>query len=1405
MCDAMHTDSRDLSPGMFRMPRRSSNSKEFKGDLGVAVTLTDTMQLLTIASRTPEDNEGWKGISGACCFDEASGALLGVVGRFETSKANNALGVTTFGRLPADDPFWAASGLVFSEDPILSEDPGSSAREPPSSAADLLLRLLAACSPRAHLWLARKKLLPAPPGLKTEHSYLEWLRSELTSKNRGDLIYVQPRALPLQPPPQAAYEPFGTTDRREEIFKIRQLLWLLLGPNYGGDQVSAQFAAAGRPSRLVRNVVRFVEHSRKPIVLLGDPGSGKSTTLRQVAIRVCERGLTRAEPLIPIYVPLGRYRKTYDSQNFSDIRALVTSCVPGTHEAIRTAVPRFISEGRLLILFDSMDEMERGEYAEQVKKLSEYASQYLGRVRTVFACRINDFLYTFRHHQIVLLPFISRQISQYVHANFQLPVNIGGVLLNARDITRKLVDSAQLGDAATNPLMLYLIGHYVERNHQWPKTRSELFIGYLKWVKQELIQRFERSGTPLADKNSMLVNWAELAYQISQAGGGVYLEVGHLRGFWGKDRADRIVLQGLGSGILTIVYAERGRPAGEADADSEREIEAGVLADKDTIGFFHHRIQEFLCAKHLASNVSSIGGLNWQQLLDSPRWQETLIHLVSICGGDVAPVTILEDNLREIPVMYAQGRTEKTKLEEELSATDMACNAIQPVEEGFWTDSAAAGGNWVPPRYSAADEERRSQLFAKMQDLKKTIARRWGFVASDRERKLADRVVLTAQILGELRTTNQPLSESLRDSFRSAVHEMAVNGRPTVQVKMLLSWKQASDLIPLESLRVPLRSPISWVREQAIVVFGSLAASRKYGASSLLEEIQFDFAASSLVDRAKIYFKAAEGRWGLPLWALACYLFYAATTLGITAGAAWQTAKSSPIEHLRAAAFQGIDATSMFWLLVIAVALLTAPAAFASNVSAIRWYSLCMGWLCTSMLLLADLSLTEIRNASPPMEVRNFPEEPDFAVLGLPLLAIAAALFLSFWCAYLALGLPTLLSSRKRFTGYSWRSAWEGRGAAGEAAAFGFGLCALGVWAIASFISAYGHKIIALWHGLMELWTPAFIWYAKAALVAIGVTMLFWQRKHLYANFRELFRISIIGIRNTFREIPNALTESRRNISSEVFLVFVNNWLDYYSRVNNFFVHNWRTIFRVLLYISGAVICTTLAVIWLPIAYQYFAYEIEKLAAFIASLFENPFDAISHWISYICGLFSVNEQEFKQWFTLIGIAMLMLFLVPVGVVLGIGLLFVVLIVVSAVTRVLFNHIYWSLRLSYIETFGGASNSRALPQSAESWLKRFKLGPALAQAYWLSTVNRHNLNLGSDQELLQVIEQLESIVEVGASYRTLLAQETRTRRIHQAGTCLKVYLPIFVSIVYWRRNACWHDGRFVECSCSNGVP
>jgi len=89
---------------------------------------------------------------------------------------------------------------------------------------------------------------------------------------------------------------------------IQQLIKEIVGVSHGGDAQNAQISALSKKSKFVRNLVSRLLKADEPLILLGDPGTGKSITLQQTALLIAEKESKRLFPNICVFIRLGEFR-----------------------------------------------------------------------------------------------------------------------------------------------------------------------------------------------------------------------------------------------------------------------------------------------------------------------------------------------------------------------------------------------------------------------------------------------------------------------------------------------------------------------------------------------------------------------------------------------------------------------------------------------------------------------------------------------------------------------------------------------------------------------------------------------------------------------------------------------------------------------------------------------------------------------------------------------------------------------------------------------------------------------------------------------------------------------------------------------------------------------------------------
>lgn len=664
------------------------------------------------------------------------------------------------------------------------------------------IRLFATIFPRLHFWMVSKGWLRQPPDLQIIHNYLDYLEGKLSELNQiVQYVPLGAAEAPGAPPRQSEYAPQLT--RTEMLQSIRRTVRLLSGVFEGGDQATARLASVNSFSRIVRDVARLLRSEQRPFILLGDPGSGKSVTLRQVGLQITREGLRRAWPEVVIYVPLGSYHAARGDTP-GEVWTLVMQRVPPEHSQLLDLLPTLAREGRLVILFDGMDEMERRLYGARVERLSEFASQNYRTVKTLFACRTNDFNPQFIHRQLVILGFDKEQVKEYLLHNFRpWPRLIDGQSFGAGQLAGHLLSTNELSETARNPFNLYLLGVFIQSRRALPKTRQELYDNFLQAV---FARPRDAAGQPLTglDPPAHFDAWARLAYRITVLHAGTSVALGQLGPEWSGGWEASVIKHALRCGLLVLDES-----------------------DEQAIRFSHHRLQEYLTAKFLSSYGDERADVDWNSLIDTPRWQEILIDLASIQQERSEALHVVLESMRSV---------------------------------------------MTPSAGKSFDKRERA------------VARREWSV--DEERTLADRVVLASQVIRELGQNATKLPPHFLETFTGSVARLAEKGRPTTQVKMLWAWGNTANFCPLSALDTPLRSEVDWVRGQAMSVIAGVSSARTHVDADLRRELVIDLTGGRLLRRLRAYRQAivkANDPWLYVdlVWGAVCQVLYAAGLTGL--------------------------------------------------------------------------------------------------------------------------------------------------------------------------------------------------------------------------------------------------------------------------------------------------------------------------------------------------------------------------------------------------------------------------------------------------------------------------------------------------------------------------------------------
>jgi len=131
----------------------------------------------------------------------------------------------------------------------------------------------------------------------------------------------------------------------------------------GQDAITAELD--GRAKAV--DLMDFVEKCKEPLVILGDPGTGKTAALERLTIEYAQRFLEDSGHYIPVLVKLRRYdrnRRPIPDLIAASLQARGCRLPNGQFEAM-------LEDSPLFLLFDGLDEVKDKEVIQDLEIFSE--------------------------------------------------------------------------------------------------------------------------------------------------------------------------------------------------------------------------------------------------------------------------------------------------------------------------------------------------------------------------------------------------------------------------------------------------------------------------------------------------------------------------------------------------------------------------------------------------------------------------------------------------------------------------------------------------------------------------------------------------------------------------------------------------------------------------------------------------------------------------------------------------------------------------------------------------------------------------------------------------------------------------------------------------------------------------
>ncbi len=381
------------------------------------------------------------------------------------------------------------------------------------------------------------------------------------------------------------------------------------------------------PGEEMREPVLLEEALKHPrLVIVGDPGSGKTTFLRRIAYR-SSQDLSRGFPILVHIAELVEHIANCCPQHEAGVPTTKESPAWIAHflgsqkwDLDAEFFERKLGEASTMVLLDGLDEVPDRVTRETIARLFEKAAG---------AYRESQFVVTTRPQaytgESTLKDFHQVGIDELEPEAIERFLGHWAGCLHSGEPSRAEAHRKELADAlhkrveirrmARNPVMLTALAvvHWNER--RLPEQRADLYESILTWLARS---REQRAGRAAADRCIELL--AQLALGMQNQPKGRLTQVS-------KGRAAEM----LAPQFRQVEEEERFQRA--QDFLDQEEVDSGIVVSRGSeLRFWHLTFQEYLAARAIAGK----GDAAQHELLVAgdklyrPEWREVMLLLAGI-------------------------------------------------------------------------------------------------------------------------------------------------------------------------------------------------------------------------------------------------------------------------------------------------------------------------------------------------------------------------------------------------------------------------------------------------------------------------------------------------------------------------------------------------------------------------------------------------------------------------------------------------------------------------------------------------------------------------------------------------------------------------------------------------------
>ena len=397
------------------------------------------------------------------------------------------------------------------------------------------------------------------------------------------------------------------------------------------------------------------ENSR--MVVLGDPGSGKTTFLKFLALTFAKgkgystRKLDIDKEFLPILVPIKAYADGLQQDLSLPLGDYISQYYRGLEfPNLSELFKHELDVGNCLILLDGLDEVvSAGDRKLIVERIENFVRRYpnnhyvvTSRIAGYEKARLNS---QFAH--FVTLRFEEEEIEEFVRKWCYAFETTTGEAFDAKrraseqanELLKVIMNTPSVKRLAANPLLLTIIALIFYLGAKLPNRRVELYQLCIETLAETWNRARSLSGRPVdvllgdrqLDERYVVKILSPIAFRLhEQSPAGVMsrekLEEQLIEYFCDYEQFPRGKAEQLSADFVELIREQ-----------------SGILMETghQMFGFMHQTFEEYLAARYLAGKRKVLEVIG--EKLHNPNWREVILLAAGSLEGEIA-----DDFVREI-------------------------------------------------------------------------------------------------------------------------------------------------------------------------------------------------------------------------------------------------------------------------------------------------------------------------------------------------------------------------------------------------------------------------------------------------------------------------------------------------------------------------------------------------------------------------------------------------------------------------------------------------------------------------------------------------------------------------------------------------------------------------------------